>query len=142
MKVEILITNPNELRLFNDFASMLFTMRGANDQPERARQQEPDLEVKEVVAEAKAAVEAEEAIEKAAKPRAKAKKDEHVPVEAADEPPTVATRDDAKKILMKVSKEKGHDAAAELLAKFGAKKMGEVSDDDLAALVEAGKALV
>ena len=50
-------------------------------------------------------------------------------------------RDDAKKAVLAIAKEKGHDAAAGLLAKFGATKISEVKDADIAAIIEAAKAL-
>lgn len=142
MKVEILISNPSELRLFNDFASMLFTMRGQVEPAKQTKQQELDLEIKQAVREAESAVQAEEAIEKAAaKTKAKPKAEPKPPVVEAEPAPAVATREDAKKVVMQVSKEKGHDAALGLLAKFGAKKISEVAEEDIAALVEAGQAL-
>lgn len=55
--------------------------------------------------------------------------------------PTGPTRDDAKKAVLLVAKEKGHEVAAGLLAKFGAAKISEVKDEDIPAIIAAAKEL-
>lgn len=62
---------------------------------------------------------------------------------AAPEPVADAapTREEAKKAVLSVAKLKGHDAAAALLAKFGAVKISEVKDEDIAAIIAAAKEL-
>lgn len=49
------------------------------------------------------------------------------------------TREDAKKAVLKVAKEKGHDAASALLKQFGATKISEVKDEDLGAIIKASE---
>ena len=43
----------------------------------------------------------------------------------------------AKTLVLEISKTKGRDAAAAILATFGAKKLGEVAEADLPALIKA-----
>lgn len=50
------------------------------------------------------------------------------------------TAEDARKAVLAVAKDKGHDAASALLGRFGAKKISELKADDFAALIEAAKA--
>ena len=50
------------------------------------------------------------------------------------------TAEDARKAVLAVAKDKGHDAASALLGKFGAKKISELKPDDFTALIEAAKA--
>lgn len=98
-------------------------------------------------------------IEKASEKAAKRTRKADAPVEApapeaqATEPaapeaapeapsePTGPSREDAKKAILKVAKEKGHDAAAGLLKKFGATKISEVKDEDLADIIKEAEAL-
>lgn len=61
--------------------------------------------------------------------------------ETAPEAPTGPTRDDAKKAVLLVAKEKGHEVAAGLLAQFGAAKISEVKDEDIPAIIAAAKEL-
>ena len=63
--------------------------------------------------------------------------------EAAPQPaePAGPSRDDAKKAILKVAKEKGHDAAAALLKRFGATKISEVKDEDIASIIKDAEAL-
>lgn len=51
------------------------------------------------------------------------------------------SREDARKAILKVAKEKGHDAAAALLKQFGASKISEVKDEDIAGIIKAAEAL-
>ena len=60
---------------------------------------------------------------------------------AEPETPSAPTRDDAKKAVLRVAKDKGHDAAAALLKKFGATKISEVKDEDIPAIIKDAEAL-
>ncbi len=78
---------------------------------------------------------------KKAEPEAPAPEVKAEPVPEPEAAPAGPTRDEAKKAVLTVAKEKGHDAAAGLLAKFGATKISEVKEEDIAAIIEAAKAL-
>lgn len=56
--------------------------------------------------------------------------------------PAGPTRDDAKAALLSLVKAKGHPAGAAALEKFGATKLGELKDEDLAAFIAAVTDLV
>jgi len=43
--------------------------------------------------------------------------------------------------ILRVAREKGHDAASAILAQFGARKISEVKEADLAAAIKATKAI-
>lgn len=62
------------------------------------------------------------------------------PVAATEAAPPAPTAEEARKAVLTVAREKGHDAAAALLGQFGAKKLSEVKADDFAALIAAAKA--
>lgn len=76
-----------------------------------------------------------------AQPTSTASTETDAPTGTAESAPTAPTRDDAKKAVLAVAKEKGHETAAGLLAKFGAVKISEVKDEDIAAIIQAAKEL-
>lgn len=74
-------------------------------------------------------------------PEAPAPVEEAPAAETVQEAPAGPTRDDAKKAVLLVAKEKGHEVAAGLLAQFGAAKISEVKDEDIPAIIAAAKEL-
>lgn len=74
-------------------------------------------------------------------PEAPAPVEEAPAAKTVQEAPAGPTRDDAKKAVLLVAKEKGHEVAAGLLAKFGAAKISEVKDEDIPAIIAAAKEL-
>jgi hypothetical protein len=57
------------------------------------------------------------------------------PVEPEKAAPSGPTRDDAKAALLSLVKAKGHPAGMLALGKFGATKLGELKEEDLAAFI-------
>jgi len=89
---------------------------------------------------------------RAKKPEPVAEAAEPAPVEVAQPEPTpepepVPTPDpapsqkDLHTEILRVAREKGHDAASAILAQFGARKISEVKEADLAAAIKATKAI-
>lgn len=55
------------------------------------------------------------------------------------EPAPTFTQKDLHTEILRVARDKGHDAAAAILAQFGARKISEVKDADLGAAIKAAK---
>jgi len=60
---------------------------------------------------------------------------------SAPEPENPFTQKDLHTEILRVARKKGHDAASAILAQFGARKISEVKEADLAAAIKATKAL-
>ena len=60
---------------------------------------------------------------------------------SAPKPAPAVTQKDLHTEILRIAREKGHDAAAAILAQFGARKISEVKEADLAAAIKATKAI-
>lgn len=137
MKLEINLTDPIEIRLAVEFMGKVAVHRDA----EGCFHATMHNEVKSAVKEAEAHVQAEEAIEKASKPKKPKPEPVEVKVEQPTPAPTSIDKAEVQKLAQAKSRSAGVEVVKETIAKFGGTNINTTSADQLGALKEALEAL-